>query len=71
VAQSALARELRENAAYVRDDGWVSSARLMGLAADEIERLEDELARAKLRRRKPRFAIRVRSAIYRICSARP
>ena len=49
MTQSALARELRDNAGYLCDDGWVMSARLMSLAADEIERLEDELARAKLR----------------------
>jgi hypothetical protein len=37
--EPALARELRENCGYLRDEGWTQSARLMELAADEIERL--------------------------------
>jgi hypothetical protein len=71
VAQSALARELRENAAYLREDGWANSARLMSLAADELERLGDEVARARLRRRRTLFRTGVRYVIDRICSVRP
>jgi hypothetical protein len=37
--QSALARELKENSAYLRDSGFQSTAALMEIAANEIERL--------------------------------
>jgi hypothetical protein len=57
---------LRESAGYLRDDGWASSASLMNLAADEIERLTDEVARGRLRRRRTVFATRVRSMVGRI-----
>jgi hypothetical protein len=36
---SALARELKENSAYLRDSGFHSSARLMEIAANEIDLL--------------------------------
>lgn len=37
---SALARELRENLAYLREAGWHASAELMARSADELDRLE-------------------------------
>lgn len=37
--KSALARELKENSAYLRDSGFHGSATLMDLAANEIDRL--------------------------------
>jgi hypothetical protein len=37
--RSVLARELRENCGNLRDAGWESTARLMEVAADELERL--------------------------------
>jgi hypothetical protein len=44
---SALARELRENCAYLEDEGWHCTAQLMELAADEIDRLTSEIARLR------------------------
>jgi hypothetical protein len=41
---SALARELRENCAYLEDEGWHYTAQLMELAADEIDRMAIEIA---------------------------
>jgi hypothetical protein len=35
--ESALARELRENVGYLRDSGFTATARLMQLAAAEID----------------------------------
>lgn len=35
----ALAAALRESEGYLQDEGWHQTARLMTLAADEIERL--------------------------------
>ena len=40
-----LSRELRENADYLSESGWKSSARLMLLAAAEIERLSARVAK--------------------------
>jgi hypothetical protein len=39
----ALARELRENCAYLREGGWGNTAILMQHAADEIDRLEKRI----------------------------
>ena len=36
---SGLARELRENCGELRDAGWDSTAKLMEIAAKELERL--------------------------------
>jgi hypothetical protein len=42
--QSALARELKENSAYLRDSGFQSTATLMEIAANEIEWLSARIA---------------------------
>jgi hypothetical protein len=39
VMSDALAAALRESEGYLQDEGWHQTARLMTLAADEIERL--------------------------------
>ena len=39
-----LVQQLRESCGYLSDAGWEQSARLMLLAADEIERLTAQLA---------------------------
>ena len=49
--ESALARELRENCGYLREEGWMQSARLMELAADEIDHLKTELEHQRDRKR--------------------
>jgi hypothetical protein len=41
---SGLARELPENCGYLRDAGWGNTARLIALAADELERLEERVS---------------------------
>ena len=40
MSSGGLARELRENSGYLRDSGWDSTATLVELAADELDRLE-------------------------------
>jgi len=42
--QSALARELKENSAYLRDSGFQSTATLMEIAANEIDWLSVRIA---------------------------
>jgi hypothetical protein len=42
--QSALARELKENSAYLRDSGFQSTATLMEIAANEIDWLSARIA---------------------------
>ena len=39
-----LARELRENSGYLRDAGWDSTASLVELAANELDRLEQKIS---------------------------
>ena len=46
---SGLARELRENCGYLRDGGWDSTAKLMEVAADELERLEARVSELEQR----------------------
>jgi hypothetical protein len=41
--ESALARELRENVGYLQDSGFTGTARLMQLAAAEIDRLSSRV----------------------------
>jgi hypothetical protein len=42
-----LVRELRESSPYLQDEGWHEVAKLMALAADEIERLAARLAKVE------------------------
>ena len=51
--KSALARELKENSAYLRDSGFQSTAMLMDIAANEIDRLAARLERRESQH--PRF----------------
>jgi hypothetical protein len=45
--EPALARELRENCGYLKDEGWIYTAQLMEQAADEIDRLASETERLR------------------------
>jgi hypothetical protein len=54
--KSALARELKENSAYLRDSGFQSTATLMDIAANEIDRLAARIAHLERRESEhPRF----------------
>lgn len=50
--KSALARELRENSAYLRDSGFHASARLMDIAASEIDQLSGGLPNLNVAKQK-------------------
>jgi hypothetical protein len=47
--ESALARELRENVGYLHESGFTATARLMQLAAAEIDSLSSRVSESERR----------------------